>query len=232
MPRPASRLAILAAALLPALAALMVIGLASPAALASESEYRVGPPRYARGWMHVRTGLTFADSLILDDGNLGLDSNGDVAMVLGIGAHWRTSRIDLGVIFESMSSWAFAGLERDNRVGSQFRVAADLRWRYIEDTWGALFMRLTPGIATFSHADPLRFQVSELIGGDLDSVDQHNVGFSLGFDFGVLMYLDERLALSVDLDVVSAMTSLDTDQGEVDMDMVRGIFGVSLEWRL
>lgn len=214
------------------LLAIMVLALAAPAALASDSEYRVGPPRYARGWMHVRSGLSFADGAVLDDGNLGLDSNGDVGLLLGVGAHWRTSRIDLGVIFESLSSWAFSGLERDNRVGPQFRVSADLRWRYIEDTWGALYLRLTPGISAFSHADPLRFQVSELVGGDLDSVDQHNVGFSLGFAFGVLVYLDERVALAVDLDVISASTSLDTDQGEVDLDMVRGILGVSVEWRL
>lgn len=204
----------------------------TPAAFASEPSYLVGPPRYARGWMHVRAGITFADNLLLDTTGLALESNGDPSMVLGVGAHWRTSRIDLGVLFESTSSYAFAGLARDNRVGAQFRVAADLRWRYIEDHWGALFLRLTPGITAFSHADPLRFQVASLLATDLDGVDQHNVGFSLGFDFGVLVYLDERFALAIDLDVVSAMTSIDTDAREVDLDVVRGIFGISLEWRL
>lgn len=207
------------------------LGATRPGA-AAEPEGYFGPPRYARGWMHVRTGLTFSDTLVIDDGSLGLESNGDPGFVLGLGAHWRTSRIDLGLLFESTTSYAFTGLERANRVGAQFRVAADLRWRYIEDHWGALFLRLTPGISALSHADPLRFQVAELMGGDLAGVDQHNVGFSLGFDFGVLVYLDERLAVSIDLDVVSAMTSIDTDQGEVDLDMVRGIFGVGLEWRL
>lgn len=198
----------------------------------ADTGFTIGPPRYARGWMHVRTGITFADALTLDDTALGLQTNGDPALVLGVGAHWRTSRIDLGLTFESISSFAFAGLERDNRVGAQFRVAADLRWRYIEDHWGALFLRLTPGMSILAHADPMRFQVSELVGGDLASVDQHNVGFSFGFDFGVLIYLEERLALAIDLDVISAMTSIDTDQGEVDLDMVRGIFGLSLEWRM
>ncbi len=131
-----------------------------------------------------------------------------------------------------MSSYAFAGPEKLNRIGSQFRAAADLRWRYIEDFWGSLFLRLTPGLTALAHADPLRFQVATLTETDIEGVDQHNVGFSLGFDFGVLVYLDERFALAIDLDVVSAMVSLDTDAGEVDLDMVRGIFGIALEWRL
>jgi hypothetical protein len=88
-------------------------------------------------------------------------------------------------------------------------------------------------MAILSHADPLRFQVAELVGGDLESVDQHNIGFSLGFDFGVLIYLSERFAIGVDLDIVSAMTSLDSGSGgEIDLDMVRGIFAVSAEWRM
>ena len=202
------------------------------AAFASDSGFSVGPPRYARGWMHVRTGITFSDNLTLDNFGIGLASNGDPAFVLGVGAHWRTSRIDLGILFEATSSYAFAGLERVNRIGSQFRAAADLRWRYIEDSWGALFLRITPGISALAHADPLRLQVANLRGTDIESVDQHNVGFSLGFDFGVLVYLDERFALAIDLDVVSAMVSLDTDAGEVDLDMVRGIFGIAIEWRL
>lgn len=216
---------------LTSLVLLLVLLVAAPPALANDP-MRLGPPRYARGWMHVRTGITFADSLIIDDGSLGLESNGDPGLVLGIGAHWRTSRVDLGVLFEAISSYAFAGLARDNRVGAQFRVAADLRWRYIEDHWGALFLRLTPGLSGLAHADPLRFQVAELTGEGLDDVDQHNVGFSLGFDFGVLIYLDERLAIAVDLDVVSAMTSIDAGPTEVDLDVVRGIFGLSLEWRM
>ncbi len=153
-----------------ALAALSVF--TPTVAAAADPSQLIGPPRYARGWMHVRTGLTFADGLVLDDGSLGLESNGDPGFVLGLGAHWRTSRIDLGLLFEATSSYAFEGLERDNRVGAQFRVAADLRWRYIEDHWGALFLRLTPGISALSHSDPTRFQVAELVGGDLTTVDR------------------------------------------------------------
>lgn len=200
-------------------------------ALALESDMHLGAPRYGKPWMHLRVGMTFADNLAIDDDQLGLASNGDPAMVFGIGAHWRTSRIDFGLLFEGMSSYGFAGAE-NNRVGAQFRAAADLRWRYIEDFWGALFLRLTPGISALSHADPLRFQVATLTETDIEGVDQYNVGFSLGFAFGVLIYLEERLALSIDLDVISTMTSIDTDGGEVDLDMVRGLFALSLEWRL
>ena len=200
-------------------------------ALTLESDLRLGAPRYGTPWMHLRVGMTFADNLAINDTDLGLTSNGDPAMVFGIGAHWRTSRFDFGLLFEAMSSYGFTGAE-NNRVGAQFRAAADLRWRYIEDFWGSLFLRLTPGLTALAHADPLRFQVATLTETDIEGVDQHNVGFSLGFAFGVLIYLEDSLALSIDLDVISMMTSLDTDGGEVDLDMVRGLFALSLEWRL
>src|SRR5690349_11132618 len=40
---------------------LMCATVLSTAALAADPTLSIGPPRYARGWMHVRTGITFAD---------------------------------------------------------------------------------------------------------------------------------------------------------------------------
>ncbi|MFO0745532.1 MAG: hypothetical protein U1F43_07650 [Myxococcota bacterium] len=220
-----------------ALAAALV---ASAVALAARGDARADGPLYtapksppaATGWIEVHTGLTFADSLTLDQTSALLEGAGAPGMVLGIGAHWRTTRIDLGLMFESTSSFYFKVIEKEFATGGQFRAAANLRWRYIEDAWGALFMRLTPGLMAFRHADPVRQQVAVLDGSQLEDVDQHSVGFSLGFDFGVILYLSDKLAFTVDLDIVSATTTLGTQGGEVDYGLVRGLFTAGIEWRM
>lgn len=202
------------------------------ALLVSASTSRAeGPPESGAGWLQVRTGATFADAATIDS-FVGLESNGDPAMVLGLGAHWRTTRLDFGAIFESFSSWSFTGVARDQRVGAQFRAAAFLRWRYIEDTWGSLYLALTPGLVVFDHAEPMRFQVAQSIGVSDRTVDEHSLGFSFGFDFGALFYMSEDLALALHLDVVTSNTALATEGGDVDLGMVRGLFAVGLEWRM
>ncbi len=209
---------------------LIAVGLGAPAD-AHAFEGRVGPPG-SGGWLQIRSGVTFADSLTLNATDVGLTTTGDPGLVLGVGAHWRTSRLDFGALFESASSWRFASVSRDDRVGSQFRVAANLRWRYIEDTWGSLYLALSPGLTVHSHSPQLRFQVSQLDGSPEASVDTHTLGFSFGFDFGVLIYLSDVLGLALHLDLVTSSSALATESGEVDVDMVRGIFAVGLEWRI
>lgn len=189
------------------------------------------PPEAGAGWLQLRTGFSFADTATLD-GFVGLETSGDPAMVLGIGAHWRTSRLDFGAIFESMSSFSFPGVSRDQRVGSQFRAAAHLRWRYIEDTWGALYLALSPGVIVFDHAPALRFQASQTLGASDSTVDRHTLGFSFGFDFGVLIYISEDLAAALHLDVITSNTALNTEFGDVELDMIRGLFAAGLEWRM
>lgn len=202
------------------------------ATLVSVSTSRAeGPPESGAGWLQVRTGVTFADAATIDS-FIGLEGDGDPAMVFGVGAHWRTSRLDFGAIFESFASWSFSGVSREQRVGAQFRAAALLRWRYIEDTWGSLYLALTPGLVAFDHTAPMRFQVAQSIGASDRTVDEHTIGFSFGFDFGALIYLTEEVALALHLDVITSNTALATEGGDVDLGMVRGLFAVGLEWRM
>jgi len=136
------------------------------------------------------------------------------------------------VLFESASSFYFRQITQEFPTGGQFRAAANLRWRYIEDAWGALFMRLTPGLMVFRHADAVRNQVGMLAGAGLDTVDQHGVGFSLGFDFGIIIYINDDLALTVDLDIVSGTSTLATGGADVDFGLVRGFFTAGVELRM
>ena len=211
-----------------------VLAAGSASAPAHASDYfddENGPPPYGDGWLQLEAGLTFTDVALLDDDSA-LDSVGTPAFVIAIGAIWRTAVLDLGVRVEALGSFQFQGLQRDDRVGPQFRAVANLRWRYVEDDWGALFLRLTPGVAVLNHADPLRFQASQLAGGNFDKVDRYNLGFTLGFDFGVLVYLSNTIALVFDMDLVSVTTSLGTSERDVDLTMIRGVFTAGLEWRM
>jgi len=204
-----------------------------PSASAEPSLYDVArPPPASSGWIHVHTGMTFADSLTLGDNAIQLEGEGAPGMVLGVVAHWRTTRIDLGLLFEASSSFYFRQIAQAFPTGGQFRAAANLRWRYIEDAWGALFMRLTPGLMAFRHGDAVRNQAGLLDGSTLARVDQHSVGFSLGFDFGLLVYLTDEVALSFDLDIVSGTTVLGTGRGEIDFGLVRGFFTAGIEFAM
>lgn len=226
MPHPLPRSRFLVASV--ALAALASL---ATRARASDEFDPSGAPPYGDGWLQLEAGLTFTDVALLDNTNT-LDSVGTPAFDFAVGAIWRTAALDLGVRLESLGSFLFKGLQRDDRVGPQFRAVANLRWRYVEDNWGALFLRLTPGLAVLSHADPLRFQASQIAGGDFEKVDRYNVGFTLGFDFGVMVYLSKRVALVFDMDLVSATTSIGTGDRDVDLTIIRGVFTTGLEWRM
>jgi opacity protein-like surface antigen len=204
------------------------------ASLSGASHARPEPeaPKDGAGWLHVRAGTTLADAATLDGLTLNLEAADTPTLVFGLGAHWRTTGFDFGLIFEQLSAWSFDGLERSNRAGAQFRASAELRWRYLEANWGGMYIALNPGLAVLDHADPLRFQVSQINGSPLDSVSQHSLGFAFGFGFGALIYASRDLAISVDLEVISTTSALATAGGEVDLDMVRAVFAAGLEWEL
>ncbi len=46
----------------------------------------------------------------------------------------------------------------------QFRVAASVRWYYLDEPWGAFHIRLAPGWMLFSHSDAVRFQAGARMG--------------------------------------------------------------------
>ncbi|MCB9732996.1 MAG: hypothetical protein H6745_10340 [Deltaproteobacteria bacterium] len=226
---PLSRTRVLSGAVGAALAALFA--LAPPAAAAPASVARSTGVRSGTGWLDVRVGLTFGDSLTLGDQIRVTNSRGP-AEIFGIGATYRTSRLDIGVLLEGIGSFYFEGVSRDNRTGSQFRLAANVRWRYIDEPWGALFLRLSPGLMAFDHSDELRFQAANLFGKGFDEADRNGVGFSLGFDFGILLYLSRAVAISIHLDVVTGTTTMDVGKDSIDIGITRGLFTAGLEWRM
>ena len=183
-------------------------------------------------WLHLRSGVTTADTVVLDDFVDTLQSTDSTTLGLGVGIHWRTAGFDFGLRFDQLTAWSFEGLERANRVGAQFRTSAELRWRYVDDRWGALYISLNPGLGVMDHADPLRFQIANIDGSPLDAVGEHSLAFAFGFGFGAIIYATESFLVSIDLEVVSFTSSIGTAGREVDIDMVRAIFGAGIEWEI
>lgn len=217
--------------------AALAVGASPPAHALADVATDDGVPT-AGGWVSAWFGLSFGDTVLLaNDGATDartLDGTSE-APVFGVAVHYRTSRLDLGVVLEGLGSGRFAGLERDHRLGSQFRVAPNLRWRYLDEPWGALFVRLAPGLMIFGHSDALRGQATALAGGDVlsfEQADEFSLGFSLGLDFGALVYLSRRVALSFQLNVLTNTTSLEALGTDVSYTAIRGLFTVGLEWRM
>jgi len=183
------------------------------------------------GWIEVRAGLTFGDNILLDQ-SVSLPCEDAPGPAFAVGAHYRVSRYDLGLSVESLGSFGFAGLERTNRSGSQLRVAAKLRWRYVEEPWGALFIRLSPGFTAFAHSDELRVQAGRLRNASLAQTEARTFGFSLGFDFGMMMYLSQHIVLAAHVELLTANTTLNVRDDAVDYSVVRGIFAIGLEVRM
>ncbi|TNF32319.1 MAG: hypothetical protein EP329_10620 [Deltaproteobacteria bacterium] len=195
-------------------------------------------PADGDGWLSAWSGLSFGDTIVLGNADatdaVTLNGGGE-APLFGIDAHYRTTRLDLGVILEGLGSGRFDGLELTHRIGSQFRVAANLRWRFVDEAWGALFVSLAPGMMIFGHSDALRGQVVQLTGGDVlgfEEADEFSLGFTLGLDFGGLVYLSERLALSFKLAILTNTTSIKARDQDVSYTAVRGTFTAGLEWRM
>ncbi len=218
---------------------LVVLGLgatalAAPrAATAADGASAASSGRIAAGsgWLSVRTGLSFGDLISLDD-VVAIQAKRDAGASFGVGFHYRTARLDLGVDVEHLGSFRFAGVDRLERTGGQFRAVANVRWRYVDAGWGALFLRLAPGLMVYSHADALRAEAGKIGGGAADDVDAHTLGFTLGFDFGGLITLSDRVALAAHLDIVTGTTRLGARDGDVDYTLLRGLFSLGIEWRM
>ncbi|MFT7582441.1 MAG: hypothetical protein ACI9MR_004123 [Myxococcota bacterium] len=184
-------------------------------------------------WVDAHLGFTFGDIITLDE-STAISGNDQLAPAFGLAVYYRTARFDFGGLLEHIGSFGFSGLERTNRTGGQFRVAASARWRYIDEHWGSLFLRVSPGLALLRHSDPMRLQMAKIRGENFDHTVTEGLtyAFSIGFDFGTSVYLSKSLALSAHLDIVTASTAVAVAGSEVDYRTIRGLFTLGLEWRL
>jgi hypothetical protein len=224
------------AALAPGLAAALAAVLAALAALpASARTTRLAPPPSSALWLDVRTGLVFEDTVEFqrpdDFEPTRPEVSDETTLGLGVGLHWRARRFDLGAFVEGFGSGRFNRLATTARIGSQVRIAGTFRWRFIEEHWGGLYLRFSPGLGIYELSDPMRFEVSKLTpAGDFQEVDETALGFSFGFDLGLHFYVSRRVGLYFELGTVTGQADLVEGPDQVALTRVRGLLVAGVEW--
>ena len=196
------------------------------------------PPPGGNVWVEAHAGWAFSDVLALREAGdefgpkIEPETTDDGGLAFGVGVHWRARRFDLGGFVESIASGAFARLESSARFGSQVRFASMLRWRYVDEGWGGLYVRLTPGLGIFELSDPLRFEVSKISSAQqFQDVDDRVFGFTMGFKMGIHFYLADRFsALFLELGSVLGTASVLDGADQVSYTRTRGLLVVGLEW--
>ncbi len=218
--------------------ALLAGAVAAPAPAAAYESVRVRWYESYRGlWLGFHAGVSFGSSVSVDDATLP-DSDATDPM-FGLALHYRLRRFDLGLVIDNIGGGAFQGFDSDRPVGGMSRVAAMLRWRYLDEPWGGLYMRLSPGWMALSHSDHIRAEIARAAGrdnpnqlSDLEGIDTYNSAFTLGIDFGVLIHLWEGVAAFAELETVTASTTLRVDGQDIDYNLVVPIFALGIETRL
>lgn len=183
-------------------------------------------------WVGVHGGATFGTNVTI--GNLTpLDSTDTADAAFGLSAYWRTTRFDIGAQVDSIGSGTFMGLSRERRIGSKTRVAALLRWRYLDESWGGLFMRLSPGWVALSHSDHIRSQVAVNLGREADQIggiDTYNGGFTFGVDFGFMVYFTRDFAALLEIEIVTSTATIQEGSEETDFAVVQPVFSIGIEF--
>ncbi|MCB9729449.1 MAG: hypothetical protein H6744_08895 [Deltaproteobacteria bacterium] len=208
-------------------AALAVVALAPTAARAA-FERAPGPS----GWVGVRTGL-IVDTRI-GGGILDITSRTLLAPAFGVSAEYRFGRVDVGGVFESLGGTTFILEGRRRRLGGQMRGALTLRWRFMEQRWGAVYTRLGIGWAGTRLNDGFRDAVVEAQGDGTERADvsQRAHGITASSAFGLILYPSTRVAAFIEGDVMTELFSMRIDGDRTPLSVTRTSVSVGVIWRL
>ena len=194
-----------------------------------------GDRRSGRVWITAHAGVTFGTSVTLEQEGVtseDLSSADGVDPLFGISAYYRTAFLDFGVLVDSVGGGLFADDDADRPIGGKLRVAALVRWRYLNERWGALVLGLRPGWVGFNHSDYLRNRVALQLGrepGQLDGIDTFNSGFTFGAHVGVVFYLSDSASVFVEAEAMTAVTGLQSNDAAVDLDTAQPLFTIGVE---
>ncbi len=183
------------------------------------------------GWLTTRAGLSYADHVQI--AGRPYIPNFDPLPVFGVGWTWRVGTFDFGGLVEHLPGATSESLDgRSIRLGSHVTISTAARWRFIDQRWGAIYVRFTPGLTVFGTTDSLRGAVALNEGVSPHDVAHAGVGFGYSADLGLLILLSDHVGLHIDGGLVGSHGALkiaDRDQGYA---RYRGLVRVGLEWRL
>ena len=189
---------------------------------------RADAPEPGRAWLEARAGLAFADDVQTSEELLGrADSPG---AFFGIGMHWRTRTFDLGGVIEHTTGSRFALEDSTAPLGSHSRVAFMARWRMFEGGWGAVTLRGAAGYGIYTHTDGFAEEISRFREVELGEVDRLTHAFDLAAGAGALLYLDERIAVHLELGFGAGIGALGVGAFTIPYLRARGLLIAGVEW--
>lgn len=191
-------------------------------------------------WLHAAGHLALSDRTRLDssDNELEIEEpDGDnSAPGFGLGARYSLEEdalgfccVDLGLHVAHLGSGRYFRFETTRRVGSMMEAVGDLRWRFLERSWGGLYAGMGLGWGGVRLSRELEFDL-ETKGntGPLKPL-QHAVIF-IG-EVGMVWYLDRDMVLRTGFSTRQWRGQL-REENELDLVRFRTVLSVGLEWAL
>ncbi len=152
-----------------------------------------------------------------------------------VGVHYRAARFDIGLMAGGMGSGGLRGLERNRQAGAKARICASVRWRYIDEPWGGLFLRFAPGLALLDHSEAMRSEVAIASGLQPDQIadiDAFNAAFTVGSSLGVILHIERWISVYLEFEVVATLTDMQDGTELVGYTAIQPIVALGFEARL
>ena len=202
--------------------------------------HHVGPESQT-WWVHVGTGwLTDTQLFFQDDqGNFpGIEELNPQAHAMGpvleFGLQYRVSRIDFGLSVGHISGAQVTFFERQRRLLGQVRVGLDVRWRALDRSWGAFYLRSRIAWSGFRQSDGVRASLAQAFVDEPDvaAVSEHVDGMMTSGALGILRYINPRVGVFLEIEAVAGRYPMRVAGQRVELLQTRGILGLGVQWRL
>lgn len=189
-------------------------------------------PPSGSGWIGVRSGLVIDTQI--GGGILDVTTRTLLAPTFGVSAEYRLGRVDVGGVFESLGGTTFLLQNRRRRLGGQMRGAATLRWRFVEQGWGAFYSRLGIGWVGTRLTDGFRDAIVEAQGDGTKRSDvrQRAHGFAASSALGVTVYASKRVAAFIEAELTAEIFSMRIDGERSPLSVTRTSIAAGVLWRL
>lgn len=189
------------------------------------------PPR-GSGWIGVRSGVV-VDTQI-GGGILDITTKTLLAPTFGVNVEYRLGRVDIGGVFEALGGTTFLLQNRRRRLGGQMRGAATLRWRFVEQNWGAFYSRLGIGWVGTRLTDGFRDALVEAQGDGTTRADvqQRAHGLAASSAVGVTIYPSKRVAAFIEAEITAEVFSMRIDGERSPLSVTRTSIAAGVLWRL
>lgn len=190
------------------------------------------PPPTRSGWVGVRSGVVIDTQI--GGGILDITTKTLMAPTFGVNAEYRLGPVDLGGVFESLGGTTFLLQNRRRRLGGQMRAAATLRWRFVEQNWGAFYSRLGIGWVGTRLTDSFRDAIVEAQGDGAKRSDvrQRAHGLAASTAVGVTIYPTRRIAVFIEAEITAEVISMRVDRDRSPLAITRTAIAAGVLWRL